>query len=49
MGFYDRALELWPRVPSPETLTSCDRAGLLSVATHAAYLASDSARQETLL
>lgn len=49
MGFYERALELWERVPEPERHTSCDRAELLARTAQAAYLAGDSARQETLL
>jgi DNA-binding CsgD family transcriptional regulator/tetratricopeptide (TPR) repeat protein len=46
---YERALQLWPRVPGPEALAGIDHATLLSRASNAHDLDGDRVRAEDLL
>jgi DNA-binding CsgD family transcriptional regulator/nucleoside-triphosphatase THEP1 len=45
----ERALELWPKVPSPETLTACDHVDLLRRAAIDHGASQNSPRMRTLL
>lgn len=48
-SLFERALELWDRVPDPEALAGATRVELLERAADAADAASDPVRQEALL
>jgi DNA-binding CsgD family transcriptional regulator/tetratricopeptide (TPR) repeat protein len=45
----ERALDLWQRIPDPEEIAGCDRAGLLGRAGKARVNDSDYVRAETML
>jgi DNA-binding CsgD family transcriptional regulator len=48
-GYYERALELWDRVPEPEALAGVDRVSVARGAAEAANLAGDHARAAALV